>query len=419
MKLTKLENGMTVVSDENMHFETASIGVWVKVGSRSEKPSQHGISHLLEHMAFKGTKSRSAHDIVAEIETVGGELNASTSVENTAFYVRIMKEDVELAIDILADIILNAVICPNELELEKHVVIQEIGANLDSPEDYAGDVFLETAWSNQAIGRSILGTVESVESIDVNAMKEFMTHHYRAPDMVLASAGAINHEQIVNFADKKFKKIPSTQVNSIQKAKYTGGEKIEMRNSHEVQIYLGFEGFPYGHKQFYAVQILASMLGGGMSSRLFQVAREDKGLCYSIFASHLGFEDTGLLAINAATGKEDINELMNVICKELKKIKSDVTEDEVSIAKAQIKANLMMTLESPSTRSSQIARQVAVYGRVLDKTEIYSKLDAITAADISNLAQNVFSSGAPTLTAVGPINGTLTCENVINQLSYS
>ncbi len=419
VKLTNLENGMTVVSDENLHFGTASIGVWVKVGSRSEELYQHGITHLLEHMAFKGTKTRTAHDIVTEIESVGGELNASTSVENTAFFVRIMKEDVELAIDILADIMLNAVICPNELNREKHVVIQEIGANFDSPEEYVGDLFLETVWPDQAIGRSILGTVDSVKSIDVNAIKEYMFRHYRAPSMVLASAGAINHEQIVKLVGKKFKGIPTTQGDPIQSANYIGGEKIEVSDLHEVQFYLGFEGFPYGHNNFYAVQMLASILGGGMSSRLFQVAREERGLCYSIYASHLGFEDTGLFAINAATGNEDINELMSVICEELLKIEQEVTEDEMAIAKAQIKANLMMTLESPSTRSSQIARQVLVYGRVLDKGEIFTKLDAINEEDISNLAKSIFSSEVPTLTAVGPVNKTFTRDKVVNLLRNS
>ena len=189
VKLSKIENGMTIVSDEYMHFETASIGIWVKAGSRSEKISQHGITHLLEHMAFKGTKTRTARDIVAEIEAVGGELNAATSVENTAFYVRIMKEDIELAIDILADIVLNAVIDPSELEREKHVIIQEIGANFDSPEDYTGDLFLQTAWPDQAIGRSIMGTEESIELIDSSALKNYMAQQYLAPNMVLASAG--------------------------------------------------------------------------------------------------------------------------------------------------------------------------------------------------------------------------------------
>ena len=416
VKLSKIENGMTIVSDEYMHFETASIGIWVKTGSRSEKISQHGITHLLEHMAFKGTKTRTARDIVAEIEAVGGELNAATSVENTAFYVRIMKEDIELATDILADIVLNAIIDPSELEREKHVIIQEIGANFDSPEDYAGDLFLQTAWPDQAIGRSIMGTEESIESIDSSALKKYMAQQYLAPNMVLASAGAINHEHVVKLAKQKFLELPAKSGNAIQTAKYIGGQQFETRDLHEVQIYLGFEGFPYGHENFYAIQMLSLILGGGMSSRLFQVAREEKGLCYSVFASHLGFEDTGLIAINAATGKEDISELMDVIIGELSKIGNDVTEDEVTIAKAQIKANLMMALESPSTRSSQIARQVLVYGRVLEKAEIFSKLDAINADDIRNLAKLVFSQRVPTLTAVGPVNGELSSEYVANTL---
>lgn len=416
VKLSKIENCMTIVSDEYMHFETASIGIWVKAGSRSEKISQHGITHLLEHMAFKGTKTRTARDIVAEIEAVGGELNAATSVENTAFYVRIMKEDIELAIDILADIVLNAVIDPSELEREKHVIIQEIGANFDSPEDYTGDLFLQTAWPGQAIGRSIMGTEKSIELIDSSALKNYMAQQYLAPNMVLASAGAINHEDVVKLAKQKFLELPANSGNANQTAKYIGGEQFETRDLHEVQIYLGFEGYPYGHENFYAIQMLSLILGGGMSSRLFQVAREEKGLCYSVFASHLGFEDTGLIAINAATGKEDISELMDVIIGELSKIGNDVTEDEVTIAKAQIKANLMMALESPSTRSSQIARQVLVYGRVLEKAEIFSKLDAINADDIRNLAKLVFSQRVPTLTAVGPVNGELSSEYVANTL---
>ncbi len=412
VELSRLSNGLTVVTDRNPHLESASLGIWVRVGSRSETLAQHGITHVLEHMAFKGTTSRTARAIAEEIEAVGGELNASTSVEQTAYYARVLKEDVPLVVDILSDIMLNSVFDPKELMREKHVILQEIGAAHDSPDDCAFDLFQKTVWPDQAIGRPILGTPDSVSGFTPEAIRGYMAAHYRAPDLVLAAAGAVDHDQIVKLAEQKFSGLSPEAGEGHPAASYGGGEALEKRDLQEAQILLGFEGLSYRREDYYASQILASVLGGGMSSRLFQEVREERGLCYAIYSFHWAFADTGVFAIHAATGEEDLPELMPVILNELQKASLDISDDEVARARAQIRASLMMALESPAARAGQIARQVLIHGRVLDREEIVTRIEAVSAADLRDLSARVFMSGTPTLTAIGPIGNLMSLDEI-------
>ncbi|MTI18657.1 insulinase family protein [Rhodobacteraceae bacterium RKSG542] len=417
VKTTVLENGLTVVTDHMEHLKTSALGVWVKAGSRSEGVSQNGVTHLLEHMAFKGTKTRSAPQIAEEIEAVGGEMNASTSIEHTNYYVRTLAEDVPLGLDILADILQESVFDPEELAREKNVIIQEIGAANDTPEDQAFDLLLATAWPDQAIGRPILGTPETVNSFSPDAIREYMADHYRASCMVVAAAGAVDHDELVKLASERFCSLPVGEGQAYPAATYHGGSCSIEKDLQEVQVILGFEGLPYHHEDYYAAQILASVLGGGMSSRLFQEVRETRGLCYSIYSFHWAFADNGLFAIHAATGPENTSELMPVVLEELKKISASVNDKEVQRAQAQIKASLLMALESPTARAGQIARQMMIHGRIISVEELTERVNAVTSEQIRRVAAKMFSSGAPTLVHVGPKSDILTHEQVKEVLS--
>ncbi len=402
VKLTKLENGLTVVTDQMEYLKTTALGVWVKAGSRSEGEQENGITHLLEHMAFKGTSKRNAREIAEEIEAVGGEMNASTSVEHTNYYVRTLADDTPLGLDILSDILQDSIIDADELVREKHVILQEIGAAKDAPDDQVFDILLETAWPNQPLGRPILGTPETVTSFSVDAIRQYVARKYTASDMVLAAAGAVDHEALVDLAKANFSKLSNAAPDSDYTAQYVGGEGSIERDLQELQIILGFEGLPYEHEDYYAVQVLASILGGGMSSRLFQEVREKRGLCYSVYAFHWAFADTGLFGVHAATGPEDAAELTEVLVDQLKETIKGVTEKEVSRAKAQLRAGLMMALESPAARAGQLARQVMIYGYPVELAELERRLNAVTADRLKVLAKRLFSSDNPTLVKVGP-----------------
>ncbi|ASP36220.1 pitrilysin family protein [Labrenzia sp. VG12] len=416
VKTTVLENGMTVVTDQMPYLKTAALGVWVRTGSRAETVDQNGITHLLEHMAFKGTKTRTARGIAEEIEAVGGELNASTSIEHTNYYARILAEDAPLAVDILADILQNSTFDAQELTREQHVILQEIGAANDSPEDQAFDLFQETAWPDQAIGRPILGTPETVQGFNRDALNTYLGERYRAPDMVLAAAGAVDHDDLVALAREKFGGFSGEQAATEAAANYCGGETLRPKELMEAQVLIGFEGRPYKSQDYYAIQILASVLGGGMSSRLFQEIREKHGLCYAIYSFHWAFSDTGLFGLHAATSQEDLGALMPMIVGELISATQTITDEEVARSRAQIRAGLMMALESPAARAGQIARQILVHGRVLDPDEISSKIEAVTAADLRRVAQETFVGTEPTLTAIGPVEGIMTRSELADRL---
>jgi predicted Zn-dependent peptidase len=418
VQVTKLENGLTVVSENMQHLESAALGIWVKAGARNEKREEHGVAHLLEHMAFKGTSSRSAVQIAEEIENVGGDVNAATSVETTSYYARVLRDDVELGIDILHDILANSSFDGGELEREQHVILQEIGAANDTPDDLAFDVFQDTAFAGQAIGRPILGTPETVSSFTPANLRSYLADHYRGPNMVLSAAGSVDHEKLVKQAQSSFGAFAAPDGAAPQPAFYRGGESLLQRDFQEAQIILGFEGRPYQVRDFYASQLLATVLGGGMSSRLFQEVREKRGLCYSIYAFHWAFSDSGVFGIHAATGEEDARELMPVVIDELLRAAETITEAEVNRARAQIRSSLLMSMESPASRSGQIARQILLYGRIVTNEELNERLAAISAERLRDLAAKLFTQSNPTLTAVGPISGIMRHEEIIDRLGY-
>jgi predicted Zn-dependent peptidase len=400
VEVSRLKNGITVVTQEMPHLESVALGVWVGAGGRSEAKREHGISHLLEHMAFKGTTRRSARDIAEAIEAVGGDMNAETSVEHTTYYLRLLKGDVALGMDVLGDILCNPRLDPDELVLEQHVILQEIGAAHDVPDDWVFELFQEAAFPDQPLGRSILGTPESIRAHTAEDLRLFLDAHYCGPRTVIAGAGNLDHGTIARLAEENFAALPARMSTAPERASYRGGESREPRPLKEVQTVLGFPAPSFLSRTFAAAHVYSSILGGGMASRLFQEAREKRGLCYSIYSFYWPFMDTGLLGIHAATSEDDVRKLVPVILDELRKM-TRVDAVELARAKAQMRAGLLMTLESPIARVGQMARHVLVHGRPLTLEETVARVDAVTLEDLSVVAEAVLTS-APTCAAIGP-----------------
>jgi predicted Zn-dependent peptidase len=401
------------------HLESAALGVWIKSGSRNETEDEHGIAHLLEHMAFKGTARRSARDIAEEIEDVGGEVNAATSTETTSYYARVLKDHVPLAIDILADILTESAFEEDELEREKQVILQEINAANDTPDDVVFDKFSETAYKDQTLGRAILGTPETVVSFSPQQIRTYLGRNYTTDRMFVVAAGAVDHDEFVKMVEQRFAGLPTAPIATpvMEPARYIGGNIRETRDLMDAQILLGFEGKAYHARDFYCSQILANILGGGMSSRLFQEVREHRGLCYSVYAFHWGFSDTGIFGVHAATGGENLPELMPVIVDELRKSSMNIEQQEIERARAQIRAQLLMGQESPAARAGQIARQMMLYGRPIPNEELMERLSGITIERLTDLAGRLFFDTTPTLSAIGPLEQLAPMNDILSTLT--
>jgi predicted Zn-dependent peptidase len=403
-RLSTLNNGLRVATVTMADVKTASLGVWVDAGSRHEKEQQNGIAHMLEHMAFKGTERRSARQIAEEIEAVGGYLNAYTSREHTAYYARVLREDIGLALDILADILQHSSFEPSELERERGVIVQEIGQSQDTPEDIVFDYLQEVAFPGQPMGRAILGTVDRVKSFGREMLLGYMAEHYHGPRMVLAAAGAVDHDDIVRQAREAFAALPPSAPRPMQPARYRGGELRKKKKLEQAHILLAFEGVPYDHADFYISEVFVNALGGGMSSRLFQEVREKRGLAYSIYAFANNYFDSGLIGIYAGTSNDDLVELMPVIAGELEAIADGASDEETHRARAQLKAGLLMSLESSSARCEQTARQLLIFGRAIPVEETIARVDAVDASSVQRFAGKLLERGAPSLAALGPIS---------------
>ncbi|MDX2290097.1 MAG: pitrilysin family protein [Hyphomicrobiaceae bacterium] len=402
--ITTLSNGLRVVTHDMPHLETVSLGVWVAAGSRHEPEPLHGISHLLEHMAFKGTATRSAQRIAEEIEEVGGDLNAATSLETTSYYARVLKGDASVALGLISDILQDSVFDPAELEREREVILQEIAAYQDSPEDVAYDLVQEAAFPEQPVGRTILGTAESVRDISRAALADYLGEHYGSPRIVLAAAGGVDHDAVVRQAESLFSGLGGTARGADDSAHYKGGIRASAKPFEQGHVVLGFEAPAYGQPNYLAMQVLAGVLGGGMSSRLFQEVREKRGLCYSIYASAWGLSDTGMISVHAATTPEQLAELIAVTADEIVRLaEHGATAAEVQRAKAQLKVGLMMGLESSSARAEQMARHLIAYGRLVGQDELAARVEAVTAEDVGLLCQGMVVS-PPAVAVVGAGN---------------
>jgi predicted Zn-dependent peptidase len=416
INISTLDNGLRIVTQNMPGLETVSMGIWNFVGGRDELENVNGVAHLLEHMAFKGTSSRSALQIAETIENVGGDINAYTSKEITAYYVKLIAEDLPLGIDILMDILQNSSFTEDELNRERGVVLQEIGMYLDTPDDMIFDYWQEKAYPNQPMGRSILGKTDIIKNITRDQVKDFMTSHYNPNKMVISAAGKIHHEEFVKKIQNACVNLPIGKINNRQPSNYVSGEYREQKKLEQVHLLLGFEGIDYNHEDYYSLLVYSSLLGGGMSSRLFQEIREKRGLVYGISSFSSSYTDTGMFGIYAGTGETQVEELIPVLCDELKKSPDSITEKEINRGKAQLKASLMMGRESAFRRCESAARQLLVFNRIIDPSETINKINSVSKLSVEKIAKKIVS-GPLTISSIGPIKKLETLDKIQSRLS--
>lgn len=414
-RLTTLPSGLRIVTDSSPHLRTAAIGVFVGAGSRHERDEEHGLSHLLEHMAFKGTRRRNALQIAEALENVGGDLNAETSVEQTGYFAHVLREDADLAMDVLSDIITDSQFDPEELAREKNVIVQEIGAVEDTPDDLVFDFLTAAAWPDQAIGRPILGTRERVNGFDRAAIDAYLDRHYRAGSTLVVGAGAVDHDELVALAGERLAALGADRAEAPASARYRGGEILTKKPLEQTHIVVGFQGRGVREGEHDAAQVFASATGGGMSSRLFQEVREKRGLAYSIHAFHWTYSETGLFGFYAGCAAKDAGELMSASLDCLAEAAEKLTEEEIRRAKAQMKVATLTALESPGARSQQLVRQIFAYGRALTLEEMTARIDAINVADVRRAGREMLAT-APTVSAIGKVGKVFGAEKVARRL---
>ena len=404
IRLERFPNGFTVATENIPEFKTVSMGVWIKAGCRHENENENGMAHFLEHMAFKGTNTRSALNIVEEIENVGGFLNAYTSREITNYHTRVLSDNTPLALNILSDIVLNSIFKQPEIDLERGVIIQEIGQMMDTPDDVIFEWLQEVAYPNQAMGRSILGPLDLVKSFQRDNFLQFTKNHYGSDRMVFCAAGDVDHEAICRMAEEKFSKLKPVGQADLEVATFVGGEKRVEKKLEQAHFCAAFEAPSLVNDNLFTAQIFSVIFGGGMSSRLFQEVREKRGLCYSIGSSYDSYLDTGMLTLYAGTGKEKISELVKVVGKELGRCSVDIKNNELERARSQIKSSLLMGLESSSNRCERMARNISVRGRIVPIEETIEKLQAVDVNMVKNFASEICYKNAPALTLYGQIS---------------
>ena len=411
-----LDSGIKVVTEEISTIESASVGVWIGAGSRHENKRECGIAHFLEHMAFKGTNTRSALQIAEAIENVGGFINAYTSKEITCYYAKVLKEDIPLAVDILSDIISNSVYKSEEIEREKGVIIQEIGQMKDTPDEFIFEILQQVAFSDTELGRSILGTVENVSSFGREDFLRFTSNNYFPERMVICGAGNLKHHDLCNLAKMLKPSEGNSHHHEVKKIPFLGGEKRVEKDLEQAHFAVGFEAPAITDPQLFAGKIFSVLMGGGMSSRLFQEIREKRGLCYSIGTSFDGYTDTGIFLCYSGTSGEKIRELSEVIATEFNKSVTDITEVEVERAKTQLRASLLMSLESSSSRSERIARGLIIWERIITVQETIAKIDNVTLQDVKNFGSAIFNNVKPAMVLYGKVSKAPNLEEFCTKL---
>lgn len=412
-----LKNGFRIAVEEIPEYKTATIGIWVNVGSRSEERAENGISHFLEHMVFKGTLTRNALEIAQRIENVGGYINAYTGREVTNYSSQVLSEHLGIAFDVLSDIILNSKFTDNDIELERDIILQEIGMYLDSPDDVVFDSLQNICYPNQALGRSILGTVESVKKFEQGDFFNFLKRFYGPQQMILCVAGGIDHSHVFRLAEEKFDFLESNIVPTPSVAKFVGGESNIKKELEQVHFALALEAPKLTDPNLYDARIFASILGGGMSSRLFQEVREKRALCYSIFSFMETLSDTGSIMVYSSTSNDKINELSEVVVNEMKSLVFDIKDDELERAKAQMKAGFMMTLESSTSRCERMARSLAVWGRILELDEVVDRIESVELRKVKDFGLGLLNSKKAALSVYGPLKESLLLSKVFPTLS--
>jgi predicted Zn-dependent peptidase len=403
-----LPNGLTIITEQMQHIRSASIGIWIKTGSRDEDPVWNGISHFIEHMVFKGTKNRTAEEIARQVDSIGGNMDAFTAKECICFSAKVLDEHLPIAMDVLSDLVLNPVFDAQDITRERGVILEEIKMDEDSPDYLVHEIFTQNFWKDHPIGKPILGTKESVKRFEQNPVLGFYHQRFAPGNLIISAAGNLKHEAFVELVNKHFRQVKAVK-NGFHSPQPKIVSRIIMRNKkalEQVQICVGVPSHPIAHERRHASYILNTLLGGGMSSRLFQNIRERQGLAYAIYSDLNPYRDTGCLSVYAGTSRESAGKVVQSIVSEFRKLKlEEVPAEELRRSKDQLKGSLMLSLESSSARMSSLARQEMYFDRFYSMDELIDKIESVTVEEVKQLANEFFQTEAIAVTVLGNLNG--------------
>lgn len=403
-----LPNGLTVITEQMQHIRSISIGIWIKTGSRDEDLQWNGISHFVEHMVFKGTKNRSAEDIARQVDSIGGNMDAFTAKECVSFNVKVLDEHFPIAMDVLSDLVLNPVFNNQDITRERGVILEEIKMDEDSPDYLVHEIFTQNFWKDHPLGKPILGTKDTVKRFERDPVLGFYAQRFGPDNLIISAAGNLNHENFIELVNKHFQHMKPVK-NGFHSPRPTIVPRIIMRNKkslEQVQICVGVPSHPIAHEKRYASYILNTLLGGGMSSRLFQNIRERQGLAYAIYSDLSPYRDTGCLSVYAGTSRESAGKVVQCIVSEFRKLKSEpVPQEELRRSKDQLKGSLMLSLESSTSRMSNLARQEMYFDRFYSMDELLQKIEVVTAEQLQELANEFFHTESIAVTVLGNLNG--------------
>jgi len=401
---TRLPNGIRVITERIPHVRTAAVGIWVGAGARFEPAEHHGISHFLEHLFFKGTATRSALEIAQAVDDIGGQMNAFTDREQTVFYLKVLSNHLDRALEIYADMLLHSTLAPEHIERERQVITEEIKSYEDSPDELVQDVFAQTVWNSHPLGRPVIGTLATVSRLTRDDFLSYITRFYRPDNVVISAAGQLDHEQVVSLMTRHFGGWEGTAAVVRQSPPEPRADvATRTKETEQVHLCLGTQGLAHADEGRYALSVLDHLLGGGMSSRLFQEIRERRGLVYSISSYAASYRDAGLFVVYAGMSPEVGPEVIRLVVEEVEKIKAHPVDDaELRRAKESLKGGLMLGLESTGSRMSMLARSEIYHGRQITLDELIAKVDAVSADDVHRMARHVFSPGRLSMAAIGP-----------------
>jgi len=403
---TVLKNGVTILSEKLDHFRSVSLGIWVNVGSREEKAQENGISHFIEHMIFKGTQSRNSLEIAKQLDAIGGLSNAFTGKETTCFHSKVLDKHFSSLADILLDIFLNSVFDPGEMDKERQVILQEINMVEDTPDEHVHVLFSHLFWMNHPLGRSILGTGESVAGIDKETIHHYIKRFYTPDRIILSAAGNIDHDALLGYFQPLFESIEAApETDSRTMPDVHGGVLCHYKETEQIHICLGGKAPQLSSDLRFAGAILNTILGGSMSSRLFQEIREKRGLAYSVYSFLSAYIDTGLLGVYAGTGPKEVNSVLELVNKEIRGIqKGELSESDLAEAREHLIGGILLGSESPDSRMMRLAKNEYVFGRYVDFDEMVAKLEKVTVEDVIAIAKETFQDQAVSLVVLGPVN---------------
>lgn len=404
----RLPNSLTIITEQMAHIRSASIGIWLQTGSRDEEAEWNGISHFIEHMVFKGTKHRSAVEIARQVDSIGGNLDAFTAKECICFNVKVLDEHIPTALDILSDLVLNPVFDANDIARERGVIMEEIKMDEDNPDYLVHEIFTQNFWKDHPLGKPILGTKETVKRFEREPVVDAYTHRFAPGNIIISAAGHLDHDRFVELVTKQFEGMKPMS-NGFHSSAPKIVSRIILRNKkalEQVQLCMGVPAHPIAHEKRHAGYILNTLLGGGMSSRLFQNIRERQGLAYSIYSDLNPYRDTGCLAVYAGTSLASAAKVVQSVVGEFRKLKTEpVTADELRRAKDQLKGSLMLSLESSTARMSNLARQEMYFDKFYDLDELIAKIEGVTAEDLTSMANDFFKTESVAVTCLGNLNG--------------